>query len=258
MNTNLESFKNELSELIKEGRRLYYSLIVKNGNHTPEQEKKLNKLKLPDFVGNYEQWYSRAYVVIKQILPERLDDFQKLYKNDKRKQIDFLTYTISDCLLGLVTRLGSAIKADESAAIPKVDQQVNILESAEKRFESKLFDIVKIVQSDLFDSELDASKELLKNGFLRGAGAIAGVVLEKHLSEACLNHKITIKKKDPTISDLNDLLKKGSIIEVPLWRFIQHLGDLRNLCDHNKKREPTKEEVNELIDGVQKMIKTLF
>lgn len=258
MNTNLETFKSELNELIKEGRLLYYSLAFKTGNTSPEQQKKLKKLNLPEFISNYEQWYSRAYAVIKQILPDRLDDFQKLYRNDKRKEVDFLTYTISDCLLGLVTRRGAEIKADGSAAIPKVHQQVNILESAEKRFESKLFDIIKIVQADLFDSELDAAKELLKNGFLRGAGAIAGVVLEKHLSEMCSNHKVLIKKNGPSISDLNDLLKKENVIEVPLWRFIQHLGDIRNLCDHNKKREPKNEEVTELIEGVQKIIKTLF
>ena len=258
MSTNLEIFKKELDELIDEGRNLYYSLALEFGNPTPEQKKKLKADELPVFSSNYEQWYSRAYIVIKQILPDRLDDFQKLYKNEKRKEIDFLTYTISDCLLGLVTRLGGEVKSNGSAAIPKVEQQINILKSVKKKFESKLFEIIKIVQADLFDSELDSAKELLNNGFLRGAGAIAGVVLEKHLLEVCSNHKVTIRKKNPTISDFNDLLKKENVIEVPMWRFIQHLGDLRNLCDHNKKREPKNDDVNDLIEGVQKIIKTLF
>lgn len=39
---------------------------------------------------------------------------------------------------------------------------------------------------------------------------------------------------------------------------IQHLGDIRNLCDHNKDREPTKEEVEELINGIDQIIKTNF
>lgn len=30
------------------------------------------------------------------------------------------------------------------------------------------------------------------------------------------------------------------------------------LCDHNKEREPTKEEVQEPISGVEKFSKTLF
>jgi hypothetical protein len=42
------------------------------------------------------------------------------------------------------------------------------------------------------------------------------------------------------------------------WRFIQHLADITNLCDHNKEREPTEEEVQELIEGVSKVVKTTF
>ncbi len=54
------------------------------------------------------------------------------------------------------------------------------------------------------------------------------------------------------------MLKKDGIIDTPLWRQIQRLGDIRNLCDHNKEREPTREDVQELIDGVEKITKTLF
>jgi hypothetical protein len=45
---------------------------------------------------------------------------------------------------------------------------------------------------------------------LRAAGAVAGVVLEKHLRQVCDDHKITVAKKNPTIGDLNELLKKGA------------------------------------------------
>jgi len=42
------------------------------------------------------------------------------------------------------------------------------------------------------------------------------------------------------------------------WRFIQHLADIRNLCDHSKADEPTAEQVDDLVKGVGKIIKTLF
>ena len=115
-----------------------------------------------------------------------------------------------------------------------------------------------MTRADLFDSEMDKASELLKDGFLRSAGVIAGVVLEKHLNQVCLNHNVKIKKKNPNISDYNDALKKEGVIDVPNWRFIQRLGDLRNLCAHKKGREPTKDEVNEVIKGVEKVTKTLF
>jgi len=139
-----------------------------------------------------------------------------------------------------------------------LDSQIGILKSCEKRFESSLFDIKQLLQADIFDSELDAARELNKKGFLRAAGAISGVVLEGHLKQVCINHNIVIKKTNPTISDFNQLLKDNEIIETHDWRFIQRLGDIRNLCDHKKQREPTKEEIEELIKGVEKIIKTLF
>jgi hypothetical protein len=136
--------------------------------------------------------------------------------------------------------------------------QLAILKSVESRFESTLFDIRQLFQADLFDSELDAARELLKHNFVRGAGAISGVVLEKHLSQVATNHNITNRKKNPSISDFNNLLKNGGVLDTPSWRQIQRLGDIRNLCDHNKEREPSKEEVEELVDGVEKFTKTLF
>jgi hypothetical protein len=66
------------------------------------------------------------------------------------------------------------------------------------------------------------------------------------------------KKKSPTIADYNDALKNADIIDVPNWRNIQRLGDLRNLCSHSKDRDPNPDEIQELINGVKKIMKTLF
>ena len=128
----------------------------------------------------------------------------------------------------------------------------------ERRFETSLFDIRQLVQADLFDSDLDAADELVKKKFTRAAGAVAGVVLERHLAQVCDNHIIKIAKRSPVISDLNNALKEANVIDVPLWRFVQHLADIRNLCDHNKTKEPTVEQVDDLLAGVRKMTKTLF
>lgn len=49
-----------------------------------------------------------------------------------------------------------------------------------------------------------------------------------------------------------------NVIEVSIWRSIQRLGDIRNLCGHNKDREPLKDEVEELIYGTDKLTKTVY
>ncbi|MBL7130088.1 MAG: hypothetical protein ISS45_01565 [Candidatus Omnitrophica bacterium] len=262
METNLSRYKKDLGVLIRQGQLLYYSLALELDATDQKTKKTLKELfkkeKAPIFREEYEKWYSESIQVIKQILPDRLIDFTKLYKDEKRKGISFLTYTVSDLMIGLRTsRLGETI-ADDKAGLPKFKQQLNILESAKKRFESSLFEIKQLLQSDIFDNELAAAEELLKKGFVRGAGAVAGVILESHLSQVCENHKKNMKKKNPSINDYNDLLKQEGVIDVPNWRFIQHLADLRNLCDHKKKKEPTKEEIGDLIKGVDKIIKTIY
>lgn len=267
--TNLEKYKTDLARLLKTGNKLL--MAIQNESKTEgfqmQAKKQLGKdfdeyIKgLPDFKDKYQQWYSESLIVIKQLLPDRTNDFIRLYeKSSKRKDISYENYVVEDYLQGLTITRGweKEVVVDTSAAIPKFSQQLNILKSVEARFESSLFDIIQLVQADLFDSELDAAKELNKNKFMRGAGAIAGVVLEGHLSQVCTSHKLTILKKNPTISTFNDLLKDNSAIDVATWRFIQHLGDIRNKCDHKGTSEPTKEEVNELIDGVEKIIKTVF
>lgn len=256
MASTLDKFRQDLEKLIRIGRDLLSDFI----GYEKEKDKPIQGSE--KFNSGYQKWYSESYEVIRQILPNRLGEFETLYKGDKRKKIDSATYTIQDWLLGIRSPINEVTREkwfeDFNATVMRFQNQLHILESARSRFESTLFDIQQIVRADLFDSELDSARDLLKNKFLRAAGAVAGVVLEKHLEQVCINHKVPITKKDPNISYYNDSLKKETVADIPTWRFIQRLGDLRNLCDHNKKREPTKEEVNDLIEGTDKITKTLF
>lgn len=261
MADKVEELKKELNRLVAEGELLYYAMANDLEKLPDNLKNELNKqgITLPNVMLEYDTWYSEALRVVKQIIPDRLNDFIKQYKNEKRKEVDFLTYGISDYLIGLRTTKGfdAAVVVDRAAALPKMQNQSSILKSAQQRFKSSLFDIKEVLQADLFDSELEAASELCKKGFVRGAGAITGVVLEKHLGHVCEQHNLTSRKRHPTISDFNQMLKDNEVIDTPKWRFIQHLGDLRNLCDHKKERDPTKDDISELIEGVDKVIKTV-
>lgn len=272
MISNIEKYKKDLKKLIEDGDQLlnamhfsftkdqFEDLLTKEMKDKSKISEFINRL--PNFHTDYQIWYSEALILVKQLLPDRFSDFVKQYEKPtvKRKDITYENYVIEDALQGLYITKGwekeKVVGAD--AAIPRFQQQLNIIKSVKTRFESSLFDIKLLVQADLFDSELDAARELLKNKFGRPAGAMAGVVLEKHLNQVCENHMIIIIKKNPSISDFNDLLKEKGVIDIPQWRFIQHLGDLRNLCDHDKKKEPANEQIEDLIAGVDKTTKTVF
>jgi len=258
MASNLERYNDDLQKLIKRGRELLVAVYLEV---QPESKAKESKKNLPDPRQEYQSWYSEAVAVIEQLIPHRLADFVGHYERPKnRKELSSDSYRIQDYLLGLTVthKATGAEVVGFRAAVPHLQQQVAILESVEARFQSSLFDIRQLVQADVFDSELDAAEELARNKFLRAAGALAGVVLERHLGQVCDKHRINVNKKNPTISDYNDALKNAGVIDTPQWRSIQFLADIRNLCDHDKKTEPSAAQVGDLIEGVNKAIKTLF
>jgi hypothetical protein len=214
---------------------------------------------LPRLKDEYQSWYSESQAVIKQVLPDRLADFILHYEcKSPRKEITFQNYMIRDYLQGLqISRAGKVI-ADGSAAIPEFDQQLNLVKAAKAILSSSLMDHKAVLQADLFDIEIESAQALSKAGYLRAVGAVCGVVIEQHLHYVCDVHGVKVSKKNPGISDLNQLLKDASVITVPQWRFIQHLADIRNICDHAKRREPTREEIDDLVASSSKSLKTVF
>jgi hypothetical protein len=256
MQTNIDRYKSDLTKIIAAGDVIAVTLGVEVlPGDTTQLPPGLTDVSKNHFKDNYQKWYSESYALIKQLLPDRLLEFECLYNgNGKRKKVDLTSYHILDWLKG-ITLIGD----DCGPIVYRIFcTQLDILKSAQSRFESSLFDIKTLVQADLLDDEIESAKELLKCGFLRASGAICGVVLEKHLAQVCQNHGIAVSKKHPTISDLNELLKSSSVVDIPKWRQISRLGDLRNLCDHNKHREPATTEIDELISETDKLTKTLF
>lgn len=240
--------KQEIAQLIKDGKKLYEALEMQ------EIRGQKDCKDLGYFIINYETWYTKSMVVIKQLSPERYADFTKLYSDEKRKELGHNTYCISDALR---TTCNVTCSFGPWTAALCVWRQISMLRACLDRFDNKIYDIQIILQADIFDSEIESAKHLLKMGFLRAAGAICGVIIEKHFSDICKSREVSLKKRSPTIADFNDALKDIAY-DVVEWRKIQRLADIRNLCDHNKGREPTKDEVDELISGTERFIKTIF
>ena len=253
---NIERYKKDLDALVERGERLraamqyecYPKEFAASAKKSLDDEAEAYIRGLPSFKNDYQPWYSEAKTLVRQLLLDRLSDFTRYYEKPKsRKSLDYENYTIEDFLQGLSLGRGASKVVGPDAAIPLYRQQLNIVKSIRERFQSSLFDIRQMAQADLFDSELDAAKELAKNKFTRAAGAVAGVVLERHLKDVCSNHGVTVRKKNAQISDLNDALKGETVIDTTQWRSIQYLGDLRNLCAHDKTTEPTADQVEDLL-----------
>src|ERR1041385_3927957 len=139
MASTLERFREDLTKLVKQGQRLRLSMKLRC---FPEKYTAAFKERygdeadaiikdLPDFIAEYQRWYSEALVLLEQLLPSRVADFTRHYERPKnRKNLTNETYRIEDYLQGLSATLGYQKIASPEAAVPQFDQQLAILYTA--------------------------------------------------------------------------------------------------------------------------------
>lgn len=135
-----------------------------------------------------------------------------------------------------------------------IEQQKGILLAIPNVIDMLALDMATLVTADLISGELNQARHLLENGFIRPAGAIAGVALEAHLKllhdQSGLNYEIA-----DTINPLAKRLRQADKITLGDEKKCIAMADTRNKYDHKSKQEPTPEEVTELIDDVDRFVK---
>lgn len=242
--TKREAIRKELNALYDEGAKLAIAFQKK-------EEKQ--------FQYDYQRWYTKALKAVASLAADRHAEFRAYYEVDpKRKSLGYGTYVIQDYLKGV---------APDKYLYPNFDtrdqvltgffNQLTILRSIEGRVDSVLANIEGELYAEIQDNEVAVARQLAKIS-PRAAGALVGVLIEDHLQKVASAHGVKVAKKNPTIADLNDPLKAASVIDTPSWRKITFLADLRNICSHKKDTEPTKEQVDELIQGAEWLTKNVF
>ena len=254
----------EIESLINEAQQVYGAFVRSyclEKLKTQIDETKYKELKEQyaefkgiDFAEAYQKWYSRTLTIIKVVLPQRQTEFEQLYApSSNRKELTILNYTIQDAIKGIYNE---RTRVEPTTANDLIRTQIHILKSVYELADKRLNEINNMLELDVFEKELDSARHLLKNKYFRSAGAICGVLIEKHLLGMLKFAGLKQSKNNPTISTLNDDLYSNSIIDSVQYKFLLYLGGIRNKCDHNKAEDPTKEEIQELINGTEKVINT--
>jgi len=201
------------------------------------------------FQYSYQRWYTKALKAVAALASDRLPEFRSYYEVDpKRKSLGYGTYAIQDYVKGVAPSKFHYPDFDTREETLKCFfNQITILASLNERVDSLLSNIEGELYAELQDNEIVIARQLSKVS-----------VIEGHLQKVATSHGIKLTKKNPTISDLNDPLKAAGVIDTPAWRKISFLADLRNICSHKKEAEPTKEQVEELIQGAEWLTKNVF
>ena len=211
------------------------------------------------FQYDYQSWYTKALKAVASLASDRYSEFRSYYEIDpKRKSLGYGTYVIQDYLKGVAPdKFHYPNFNSRDQVLTCFFNQVTILRSIKERVDSVLANIEGELYAEIQDNEVATARQLAKVS-PRAAGALVGVLIEGHLQKIATAHGVKVGKRNPTIADLNDPLKAASVIDIPSWRKISFLADLRNLCSHKKDMETTKEQVEELIQGAEWLTKNVF
>lgn len=216
---NSEYILSEIEELIKQANKLL--------------ENKSDSKKGVDFQCEYNDWYTKSFRIVKRYLPDRIDEFSALYESTGKIKDFFLSHPYSSFNEPFILQIAIF------ASVP------GILSSFYQNMDAMIY-------FEYQEDELNEANKLLAIS-VRAAGAVAGVVLEKHLKRLCSNNGIS-GAEEMTLGKLIPLLSTNGIISVTENKKLTYLADIRNKCDHAKKEEPREDEVKDLIDQTRRFI----
>ncbi len=145
---------------------------------------------LKAFCAQYQAWYTSARKLVEALAPDRLDEFVAYYRSPaERTKFNLLNFTIQDFVIGVVPRRAEFDARGHAEIL--LHNQTEILSSLRSRVDSVLADVRGHLFAELQDSELQAAGALLAVN-ARAAGALAGVVMERHLQRVAANHNVQI------------------------------------------------------------------
>jgi hypothetical protein len=169
----------------------------------------------------------------------------------------------SSHLISLVCgRESEHFRAFESYQKPKVTgdtnhaillRQLAVFLAAKDDYEGGYFTRLRdLVQSEVFESELEQAQELFRTNYIVAAAVIAGTVLETTLRQMCKDNQLAPGSLDRMNSDL---AKAGVYIGL-MQKRITALAAIRNSAAHGKPDEFTKDDVSAMIRDVERFVVT--
>lgn len=108
----------------------------------------------------------------------------------------------------------------------------------------------QLVQAELYDSELDQARGLLKGGYVSAAAVIAGVVLETAMRNMCDNAGIT----PGNLNKMNADLAKANIYNLLVQKRVTALADIRNNAAHGHSDQFQPTDVADMVSYIENFI----
>jgi hypothetical protein len=242
----LEKIKQQLEDTVEQGR-----LMLKGWEFRDYQ----------NVQDAYQAWYVRAEVFVQKFLHDRIDEFKLYYTGSGLENYEG-EYGIKAFLKGKLPYYAyEDITSQQDRANKYIrhnlSMQISILNAIKTNLDTIVNEIVDTIYYEYQEDELEAAKTILDIN-LRAAGALCGVVIEKHLKRLVEKNDLQPDKKNPGINWYSSKLREKNIITVSQKKKVDYMADIRNRCDHPDVDEPKREDITRLIEDTNWLIKSVI
>jgi hypothetical protein len=107
-----------------------------------------------------------------------------------------------------------------------------------------------LIEAEVFNSELDQARELLRAGYKVPSAVVAGVVLETSLRRMCQDRSLDAGKLD----SMNASLYKAGAYNLLVQKRITALADVRNNAAHGRPEQFNEGDVSDMISYVESFL----
>lgn len=135
-----------------------------------------------------------------------------------------------------------------------VESGIGILRALKNDIEGGfLTNVRELILAELFKDFLEMASHLLDAGYKDPAASLIGAILEDGLRKIAVKHGVRVKDSDD-IAALNTKLADKEIYSRLLQKQIQFWKSVRDSADHGKFDEYKKEDVRDMLKGVQRFL----
>jgi hypothetical protein len=138
-----------------------------------------------------------------------------------------------------------------ATALDRLYKMQAVFEAAKEDYQGGYLTSVRtLIQAEIFESELEQSRELLKNGYALPAAVVAGVVLETCLRDLCAKHNLVPGK----VEKMNADLVKAGEYNVIVQKQVTHLASIRNSAAHGDSAAFRPDDVAAMINDIERFL----
>jgi len=212
-----------------------------------------------EFSRGYEEWYRACLALLQANGASTVADFCAHYKGFDLLMED----TLHKVLMNPPQNGTDGYYPRETTAIEsRLRRQIDLLSSLSGEVEARESSYLSALSSAYVDDEYGQAEELLANGYVRAAGVVAGVAMERHARLLARSHNVALTPNPPSkqkadFSDTIYCLKRAGVITEVQRRQFESLYGIRTDCAHVNRPEPQQGDVKRLVEEGRTLAATL-